>query len=113
MSRPAFRSRRDSLARTGLAERHFALTLEGKVSVHSSLGLKHKGAGRGKPFKELKQGDSYSTSRGRWMSLLQIVDRRNNRYRKLVTDPETGDVLRDVDEPLSEHVGRGDARRKP
>jgi hypothetical protein len=94
--------------------RHVSLTLEGKVTPRSSLGLKHKGgAGRGKPFMELKQGDSFSTSRGRWMSLLQIVDRRNNRYRKLVTDPETGEVLRDVDKPLNEHSGHGDARRKP
>ena len=97
----------------GSLARHFALTLEGKTSVHSSLGLKAKGGGKGKPFMELKQGDSLSTSRGRWMRLLQIVDRRNNRYRKLVTDPDTGEVLRDVDKPLTEHTGRGDSRRKP
>jgi uncharacterized protein (DUF1697 family) len=42
-----------------------------------------------------------------------IADRRNNRYRKLVTDPETGEVVRDVDKPLTEHAGHGDARRKP
>jgi hypothetical protein len=97
----------------GSLERHFAVTLDGRVNVSSSLGLKAKSRGKGKPFMESKQGDSFSTSRGRWMRLLQIVDRRNNRYRKLVTDPETGEVIRDVDEPLSEHVGRGDARRKP
>ena len=87
--------------------------LEGKVSVKSSLDLKAKGGGRGKPFMAVKEGDSLSISRGRWMRVLQIVDRRNNRYRKVVTDPETGEVLRDVDEPLTDHTGRGDARRKP
>ncbi len=96
----------------GSLERHFALTLAGKVSVSSSLGLKAKTGGKGKPFMELKQGDSFSTSRGRWMRFLQIVDRRNNRYRKHVSDPETSEVLRDVDKPLSEHIGHGDARRK-
>ena len=96
----------------GSLERHVAITLEGKVSVSSSLGLKAKTGGRGKPFMELKQGDSFSTSRGKFMRLLQIVDRRNNRYRKLVIDPETGEKLRDVDEPLSEHIERGSARRK-
>jgi Zn finger protein HypA/HybF involved in hydrogenase expression len=95
----------------GSLERHFALTLEGKVNVHSSLGYKAKSGAKGKPFMEVKQGDSYSTSRGRFMHLLQIVDRRKNRYRKLVTDPETGEVLRDVDKPLTEHTGHGDARR--
>jgi len=97
----------------GSLERHFALMLEGKVSVKSSLDLKAKGVGRGKPLMEVKEGDSLSISRGRWMRVLQIVDRRNNRYRKVVTDPETGEVLRDVDEPLTDHTGRGDARRKP
>ena len=53
--------------------------LEGKVSVKSSLDLKAKGGGRGKPFMEVKEGDSLSISRGRWMRVLQIVDRRNNR----------------------------------
>jgi Zn finger protein HypA/HybF involved in hydrogenase expression len=96
----------------GSLGRHVSLTLEGKVALRSSLGLKAKSGGRGKPFMELKQGDNFSTSHGRWMRLLQIVDRRNNRYRKLVTDPETGAVVRDVDERLTEHTGRGDARRK-
>ena len=47
------------------------------------------------------------------MRLWQTVDRRNNPYRKLVTDPEASEVLRDVDEPLRDHVGRDDAKRKP
>lgn len=96
----------------GSLERQYDLTLDGQVSARSGLGLRAKTPGRVKPFMELKQGDSFSTSRGRWMHLFQIVDRRNNRYRKLVTDPETGEVLRDVDKPLTEHTGHGDARRK-
>jgi Zn finger protein HypA/HybF involved in hydrogenase expression len=96
----------------GSLQRHVAHTLGGEVHVHSSLGLKGKSGGKGKPFLELKQGESYSTARGRFMHLLQIVDRRNNRYRKLVRDPETGEVLRDVDKPLTEHTDHGDARRK-
>jgi hypothetical protein len=94
----------------GSLEGHFALTLEARGAIGSNLGLKARRGGRGKPFMELKQGENFSPIRDRFMHLLQIVDRRNNRYRKLVTDPETGEIVRDVDEPLSEHVGRGDAR---
>jgi hypothetical protein len=34
-----------------------------------------------------------------------------NWYSKKVVDEETGEVLRQCDEPLSEHQGRGSARR--
>ena len=44
--------------------------------------------------------------------LPQVVDRINNRYRKLVIDPQTGEKLRDVDEPLSDHQGYGSAKKR-
>ena len=33
-----------------------------------------------------------------------MVDRKNDRYRERITTPD-GEVVRDVDEPLSEHRG--------
>jgi hypothetical protein len=45
------------------------------------------------------------------MQLRRVVDRRNNRYFEEIEDPKTGEVVRRVDEPLSDHQGRGDARR--
>lgn len=61
---------------------------------------------------EQKAGDSYSYAQRRWVQLRRVIDRRNNRYQEKIEDPETGEVLRDVDEPLSDHIGRGDARRE-
>lgn len=46
-----------------------------------------------------------------WMRRVQIIDRRGNRYVKRVEDPETGEVVRNVDEPLTEHRGYGSAKR--
>jgi hypothetical protein len=40
------------------------------------------------------------------------VDREGNRYRELITDPETGALIRDVDEPLDQHRGHGSAKQK-
>lgn len=92
--------------------RHVGITLtDTAVTIHESLAVKAKSPGERKPFLESKQGDSYSTKRGRFMTLLQIVDRRNNRYRKLVADPETGEVIRDVDERLTDHKGYGSAKK--
>ena len=39
----------------------------------------------------------------------RTIDRRNDHYRERIVDSE-GNVVRDVDEPLSEHRGRGDAK---
>ncbi len=60
---------------------------------------------------ETKEGDSYSTSLGRFVKVEQIVDHVNKRYIKRVVDPLTGDILRDVDEPLEDHTDRGSAKK--
>jgi hypothetical protein len=65
-----------------------------------------------KPFIEFKIGDSFWNLAQKWMNLIQIVDRRNNRFLKHVKDPKTGHVVRHVDEPLSEHKHRGSAKAK-
>ena len=46
------------------------------------------------------------------MRLHRIIDRRHNRYYEKVHDPESREVIREVDEPLTDHQGRGDAKRR-
>lgn len=41
----------------------------------------------------------------------RTINRRDNEYHEKVIDPETGEVLREVHEPLTKHRGRGAARR--
>jgi hypothetical protein len=74
--------------------------------------LTAKPAGGGKAFMTQKVGASFSYARRKWMDVEQVVDRRLNRYRKRVVDPETGEVLRDVDEPLTDHQRYGSAKPK-
>ncbi len=38
-----------------------------------------------------------------------VVDRILNLYKKTLTNPGTGEIVRDVQEPLSEHKGYGAA----
>jgi hypothetical protein len=59
-----------------------------------------------------KLGASFFRLTGRWHLLHRVIDRRNNRYYERIEDEETGEVVRLVEEPLTEHQGRGDARRK-
>lgn len=83
---------------------------------HSSLKAKGRHAGaagrRRKWFIETFSGSELSRSLQRFMHKVRIIDRDNDRYLEKVVDPETGEVLRDVDEPLSEHQGRGSAKKR-
>ena len=48
--------------------------------------------------------------RPHFVRISRLVDRENDRYRESVEDTKTGEVIRDVDHPLSEHRGRGSAK---
>lgn len=95
----------------GSLARRFQVGLEdAAVTIHSHLSIKARSPGK-RAFIEQKVGDSFSIARQKWMQIQQVVDRRANRYIKKVHDPETGEVLRDVDKPLTDHRGHGSAKR--
>jgi hypothetical protein len=59
---------------------------------------------------ESKQGDELSVGTGRWVRVHRIIDRRRNLYYEKVHDPDTREILHEVEEPLTEHRGHGSAR---
>lgn len=46
------------------------------------------------------------------MRLERIVDRARNWYREHISDRRTGEVVRHVEEKLSDRVGHGSANRR-
>ncbi|MCC6958858.1 MAG: hypothetical protein IT301_03335 [Dehalococcoidia bacterium] len=99
----------------GSTSRTFGKHLSGSIQMHSSLKAKgkHAGAtGRRKWFVETFSGADWSHSLQHFIRKQRTIDRDNDRYAEKVVDPETGEVLRDVDEPLSDHHGRGSAKSK-
>ena len=84
--------------------------MQSEVTIRSSLGLKAKAGGKGKPFMTGKFGASWFHRTRRWHIIEQVVDRRNNRYKKKIVDEATGEVLRDDDGLLTDHQGFGDAK---
>lgn len=60
---------------------------------------------------EVIQGAEQSRDSGRWVEKSRLIDRDANRYSERITDLETGEVLRDCQEPLSQHQGHGSAKR--
>lgn len=81
-----------------------------EVSIRVDSGLKKrtpgfKSGGRSRPAQEQWSGAEKSAD-GVWRERQRVVDRENNRYVERVTDPD-GTVIRDVDEPLDQHLHHG------
>jgi hypothetical protein len=83
----------------------------GSLTFRSQLGIKVKRPTQKKPFIEQKVGDDFHRDTGTWRKRERVIDRDADRYREVITDAE-GNEVRRCDEPLSQHRGRGDAKRK-
>jgi hypothetical protein len=66
---------------------------------------------RGKYEREALRGHEFSKT-GHLMYKERIIDRKNNCYKELVVDADTGQVTRNVEQLLSEHTGHGYAKFK-
>lgn len=98
--------------RCGSTSRLFEKTLAATATARASLGLKARESGHRKPFLEQISGASYFRKAQKWVERLMRIDRRNNQYQEIVTDPETGTIIHQCEEPLSEHRGHANARKK-
>ena len=94
----------------GSLARRFELELAGSVDLRSALGLKARHEGDSRPFVEHFSGADFSTRWRRWMDKVRRIDRANDRYDEVVTDPQTGEVMHETHEPLSQHRGHGSVR---
>lgn len=92
-------------------DRH--IVLHDSVRVFGQLRLKarHGEPGQVKPHLESVVGEELHRDSGQWRHVERVIDRESGRYREQITD-ETGKVVREIDEPLADHRGRGAARRR-
>ena len=66
---------------------------------------------RDRYLREEMHGDEFHRKSGRWVEKRRIIDRRNDRYEEVITDPDTGQVIHECREALSAHQGHGDAKK--
>jgi hypothetical protein len=95
----------------GSLDRHVQVSVYDTARVKEKLQLKGRHAVGGKPFTEQVHGDDLERKSGKWMILRRIIDRANDWYHELITDPETGTTVHECKEPLSQHRGHGAAKR--
>jgi hypothetical protein len=118
MKQPALVEVREPCPTCGSLARTFNLMVGGTIQAHSSIRIKarHGQVGDVKPFHEQTSADDYHRDSKEWRRVSRVIDRENDRYNdrynERITDA-AGNVVREVDEPLSEHRGRGAAKRRP
>ena len=96
----------------GSITRKFLKFLHGEITMKSQLKMKGRHAGGGKPFIERVTGDDLHRKSNKWMKLERTIDRENDKYHEVVTDPSTGEITHECKEPLSKHQGHGAAKSK-
>lgn len=85
----------------------------GSITPHSMLAHKVRQPGHKDPVYHGKSGSDFYRDTGTWRHVFRLFDHINNRYQERITDPETGAVLREVDELLTDHQGHGSAKGRP
>jgi hypothetical protein len=77
-----------------------------RVTLRDALGFKHKRPGFKKPIAEGFSGWELRKTVGDLVRKLRLIDRENDHYQERV-ETEQGEVIHQVDHPLSEHRGHG------
>ena len=77
---------------------------------HTRIRGRHAGGGR--PFFDDRSGASYYKKDGVWHHLTRQIDRENDRYVEIIKILATGEVIKHVDERLSDHIGHGSDKPK-
>jgi hypothetical protein len=58
------------------------------------------------------KGDDLRKKSGKWYTKERIIDRKNDLYKEIVRNPETGEIIHHCEELLSKHIGHGSAKVK-
>jgi hypothetical protein len=93
----------------GSLTRHYSISVSDTAVIRESVKYKAKHQGDKKPFQEGVAGVSHFKATDEWHDVQRTIDRTNNWYDEVVRGPN-GEVIREVHEPLTEHVGRGAAK---
>jgi hypothetical protein len=110
-------TKREPCPRRGSTKpRTYLVTLESRMKAYVSLGDKVKNPALKSDQKLRSQGFSgyeYSNYLGKMVRKSRLIDRDRDLYFERITDIETGEVLNETSEPLSQHRGHGSAKVKP
>lgn len=83
------------------------VTIEDHIKTHSKKGPKIKSGKKKRYKREEISGEDFYKKDKKWNYIKRKIDRENNIYKELIKDPKTGEIIKDIKEPLPEHTGHG------
>ena len=101
----------------GSLKKTINLILEDEININFKESVRGKikdnnRTGKAKLRQDFFSGDDLHRNTGKWYKKERRIDKDKNIYKEVVTDPETGEVIRFCEEPLSLHQGHGSAKKK-
>lgn len=96
----------------GSEERNLFVHVQEEVQIGESVaGTVRKQGASGRPAQHFQSRDDFKHSSQEWVRLERLINREDDRYYEKIVD-KNGNVIREVDEPLSQHRGRGAAKNR-
>ena len=92
--------------------RNYSAEIQDSMRLLDKFGMKAKRGGKGKPFIETVNGDDLHKKTGKWNHIERVIDRETDSYSETITDLDTGLIIHQCQEPLSEHKNHGSAKKK-
>ncbi|WP_143752165.1 zinc ribbon domain-containing protein [Marinobacter profundi] len=99
----------------GSTERYINMSIFEGVNLYDSWGAQSKDPkypGKRKVRWETFVGWQRSHKLQSMVHKTRTIDRDNDTYQEIVTDPKTGEIIHRCEEPLSKHFGHGSAKSK-
>lgn len=96
----------------GGVARSIAVRIDDGIRFHDGHRAKAYRAGSSEFFLDARSGPSYYRVGAEWHHVVRVIDRENDRYTELVRVLSTGEIIREIDEPLSQHTGRGGSKNQ-
>ncbi len=84
---------------------------EEKAELRKKVKLKERNEKGKKPHRIIYSGEELFRKTNKWHQIERVVDRNNDVYHEKITDLDTGEVIREVWEPLSKHKGHGNDKK--
>ncbi len=88
------------------------ISISETINVRDSFGLIKKSAGFRSFAVKVRGGWASSVRYKQGVNLSRSFDKEKNEYHEVVQDYETGKVVHEVHEKLSEHTGHGSAKKQ-
>lgn len=79
------------------------------MTIHNGIKVRFKEQRVQGYISKIISGDALRGSTGTWTHKGRVIDRKNDWYEEVVTDLETGAIIHQCAERLSEHQGHGSA----